>query len=642
MRSTRHAVIAIGLALALLVPSWSVASAQSSDAQNEQPQRYIVQLAPAAGVDAVIAQALDPQASTVLQKYSTVINGFAVELPPQAAQALARHPLVLSVMQDPVVQIDAQTTPTGITRIGAPSNPDAKIDGLDERVNMNVAVIDTGSGPHPDLNVVGGVDCTGSGTYNDQNGHGTHVAGTIGALDNSSGVVGIAPGARIWSVKVLNAQGSGYGSWILCGIDWVSKNLSTTNIKIANMSLGGKASVTDDGNCGRTRTDSIHQAICNSVAAGVAYTVAAGNDGVDAAGYFPAMYNEVITVSALVDTDGKPGALGAGTSVGADDTLASFSNFGADVDVIAPGVNILSTVPGGYANYSGTSMASPHTAGAAALYLVANPGATPAQVRDALIATGSTTAWSGDRDSSKESLIDVSAFRDSTPPPPEPDPDPLPALIDAETVSISGPSSVTQGSTATVSASVRNNGAVTATVNVTFSEAPGGANGSTSVSLAAGASATVNFNWATTASTATGNHTVTVSASVANDTNSSNNAKSRTITVSAPASSTKSMYVSNITLSSTKTSTSTKISTRVYIKSGSAVLSGAKVTIKYTDPNGATLTSSATTNNSGYATFSRSVTRIGTYSVQVTGVTKSGYSYAPSSNVVTKKSITIK
>lgn len=754
MRSTRHAVIAIGLVLALLVPSWSVASAQSSGAPDDQRQRYIVQLAPAAGVDAIIAQALDPQASTVLQKYSTVINGFAVELPPRAAEALARHPLVLNVMPDPVVEIDAQTTPTGITRMGTLSNPDAKIDGADERVNINVAVIDTGSGPHADLNVVGGVDCTGSGTYNDQNGHGTHVAGTIGALDNNSGVVGVAPGARIWSVKVLDAQGSGYGSWILCGIDWVSKNLSTTNIKIANMSLGGKASVTDDNNCGKTQRDSIHQAICNSVAAGVTYTVAAGNDGVDASTYFPAMYNEVVTVSALVDTDGKPGGLGSGTSAGADDTLASFSNFGADVDVIAPGVNILSTVPGGYANYSGTSMASPHAAGAAALYLIANPGSSPAQIRTGLMSTGSASVWSGDRDSSKEPLIDVSAYRGSTPPPtdePEPEPDPLvPALIDAETVSISGPSGVTQGGTATVSASVRNNGALAATVTVAFSESPGNATGSTSVSLAAGASATVNFNWATTNTTATGNHTVTVSASVANDTNAANNAKSRTIavsapvtrdaavtsisaptsvtrggsvtvsagvrnngsasatisinfketpggasqtksvtlgagasttvsfswattsstatgahtlsatatvandtnagnnsksrsiTVSAPTSSAKSMNVSNITLSSTKSSSSTRISTRVYIKSGSAVLSGARVTIRYTDPNGATVSSSATTNRYGYAAFSRSVTRKGAYSVQVTGVTKSGYSYAPSSNVVTKKSLTVR
>nr|MBA2454362.1 S8 family serine peptidase [Chloroflexia bacterium] len=733
MRSTRHAVIAIGLVLALLVPNWSVASAQSSG-QNEPPQRYIVQLVPAAGVDQLIAQALDPRASTVLQKYSSVINGFAVELPPQAAQALARNPLVLNVMQDPVVQTSAQTTPTGITRIGALSNPDAKIDGIDERVNINVAVIDTGSGPHADLNVVGGVDCTGSGTYNDQNGHGTHVAGTIGALDNDSGVVGVAPGARIWSVKVLDAQGSGYGSWILCGIDWISKNLSTTNIKIANMSLGGVASVADDGNCGKTLRDSIHQAICNSVAAGVTYTVAAGNDGKDAAGYFPAMYDEVITVSALVDTDGKPGGLGAGTSAGADDTLASFSNFGADVDVIAPGVNILSTVPGGYASYSSTSMASPHAAGAAALYLVANPSSSPAQVRNGLMSTGSSSAWSGDRDSSKEPLIDVSLYRGITPPPTEPDP--LPALIDAETVSISAPSGVTQGGTATVSASVRNNGAVAATVNVTFSESPGGANESTNVNLAAGASATVNFNWVTTTSTATGNHTVTVSAalandsnagnnaksrtiavsapvtrdaevtsisapssvtrgnsvtvsagvrnngsasetisvifnespggasqtksvtlgpgasttvsfswatttstatgthtlkataSLANDTNAGNNAKSRSITVSAPTTSTKSMSVSNITLSSTKTSNGARISSRVYIKSGSAVISGAKVTIRYTDPNGATLTSSASTNSSGYASFSRSITRKGTYSVQVTGVTKSGYSYS--------------
>ncbi len=749
MPSSRQALITLGLVLALLIPSWSVATAQTTPVPNAPRQRYIVQLANGVGVDGLIAQALDPRVSQVHHKYSEVINGFAVELPPQAAEALARHPLVLSVMQDPVVQIDAQTTPTGVTRIGTLSNSDAKIDGIDERVNINVAVIDTGSGPHPDLNVVGGIDCTGSGTYNDQNGHGTHVAGTIGAIDNGSGVVGVAPGARIWSVKVLDAQGSGYGSWILCGIDWVTENLGSTNIKIANMSLGGQASVTDDGNCGRTRIDSIHQAICNSVAAGVTYTVAAGNDGVDAKGFFPAMYDEVITVSALVDTDGKPGGLGSGTSVGADDTLASFSNYGADVDVIAPGVGVLSTVPNSsYATYNGTSMAAPHVAGAAALYLVANPGSSPAQVRNALISTGSTSEWSGDRDSTKEPLINVSTFDDTLPP--DSEPDPLPALIDVETVSISAPSSVTQGGTAAVAASVRNNGVLAATVNVTFGETPGGATGSTSVDLAAGASATVNFNWATSTSTAVGSHTLTVTASQANDTNAANNAKSRTINVvaaqtrdaaitsisaptsvakgksvtvsagvrnygnasatisvkfsespggatqtksvtlgagasttvsfswatttstatgahtltatatvandtnaannsksrsinvTAPTTSTKSMNVSNITVSSTKTSTGAKITTRVYIKSGSANLSSARVTIRYTDPKGAKVSASATTNSSGYATFSRNVSIKGTYSIQVTGVTRTGYTYTPSSNVVTSKSITIK
>lgn len=647
MRFPVHAAVIVCV-ITLLVSSLGAATAQPAAAQNDIFSRYIVQLAPGTPAADVISQKLPGHQGQVFQQYTTVINGFAINLPPQAVQALTKDHRVLSVMEDPVVYTSAQATPTGIQRVGTLQNPDAKIDGVDERVNINVAVIDTGSGPHPDLNVVGGVDCTGGGDYNDQNGHGTHVAGTIGAIDNSAGVVGVAPGARIWSVKVLGADGRGSGSSILCGIDWITKNLGSTNIKIANMSLGGLSSIADDGNCGKTITDSIHQAICASVAAGVTYTVAAGNDGKDAKDYFPAKYSEVITVSALVDTDGKAGGVGSATSVGADDTLASFSNYGAVVDVIAPGVGINSTVlNGGYANYNGTSMAAPHVAGAAALYLVANPGATPAQVREVLISTGSTTAWGGDRDSSKEALINVSGFRgiapapvDPTPTPtPDPTPTPAPQVRDAEVVSISAPSSVTQGGSVTVSASVRNNGTAPETVTVNFSEAPGGAKGSTSIQLAAGASATVGFKWATTSSTRTGSHTVTINANVPNDSKSTNNAKSRTINVTAPV---KSMSVSALSVASTKYFSSWKITSKVTVKSGTAVVSGATVTIRYTDPNGATVTATATTNSYGVATFARTVKAKGTYTLRVSNVTKSGFSYLASGNTVTSRSITLK
>ena len=643
MRFPVHAAV-VACVIALLVSSFGAAAAQPAAAQNDVLSRYIVQLAPGTPAAEVIAQKLAAHKGQVFQQYSTVINGFAINLPPQAVAALTKDQRVLSVMEDPVVYTSAQSTPAGILRVGTLQNSDAKIDGVDERVNINVAVIDTGSGPHPDLNVVGGVDCTGSGTYNDQNGHGTHVAGTIGAIDNATGVVGVAPGARIWSVKVLGADGRGSGSSILCGIDWITKNLGSTNIKIANMSLGGLSSITDDGNCGKTIQDSIHQAICASVAAGVTYTVAAGNDGKDAKDYFPAKYSEVITVSALVDTDGKAGGIGPSTSVGADDTLASFSNFGAVVDVIAPGVSIRSTVlNGGYANYNGTSMATPHVAGAAALYLVANPGATPAQVRNAMLSTGSTTAWTGDRDSTKEPLIDVSGFSGTAPidptPTPDPDPTPAPDVHDAEVVSISAPTSVAQGGAVTVSASVRNNGNVPETVTVNFAETPGAAKGSTTVQLAAGASATVGFTWTTTSTTATGSHTVTMSAVVGNDSNSANNSKSRTVNVTAPV---KSMSVSALSVTSRKYSSYWKLTSKVTVKSGSAVVSGASVTIRYTDPNGATVTSTATTNRYGIATFSRNVKAKGTYTVLVSNISKSGFSYLSSSNTISSKAITLK
>lgn len=649
MRAFTRAAATVACILALLLSSLGSVTAQTDPSQNGQFASYIVQLAPGTPLNDVISQKLAEHQGRVSHRYSSAINGFAISLPPVVAQALASDKRVVAVMADPVVHASTQVVPTGVERIGTLENQDAKIDGVDERVNINVAVLDTGVGPHPDLNVVGGVDCTGGNNYNDQHGHGTHVAGTIGALDNTAGVVGVAPGARIWAVKVLGADGKGSGSSILCGIDWVTKNLGTTGIKVANMSLGGTISVAPDNNCGKTNKDTIHQAICASVAAGVTYTVAAGNDGKDAKDYFPARYPEVITVSALVDTDGKPGGLGPSTSVGADDRLASFSNYGAVVNVIAPGVGIRSTVlNGGYANYNGTSMAAPHVAGAAALYLVANPGSTPAQVLNALIATGSTSAWSGDKDSFKEPLISVSSGQGSIPPQqptptpsptPTPTPTPDPQVRDAEVVSISAPTSVTQGGTVTVSAVVRNNGTAAETVSVSFSESPGGAKGSTSVQLAAGASATVSFKWTTTSSTKTGSHTITVSASVPNDSTSTNNAKSRSITVNAPA---KNMSVSAMTVSSAKTTAGWTITTKVTVKSGTASVSGATVTIRYTDPNGALVTATATTNSSGVATFTRSVKTKGTYTVRVNSITKSGFSYLASGNVVSSRSVTLK
>ena len=154
------------------------------------------------------------------------------------------------------------------------------------------------------------------------------------------------------------------------------------------MSLGGREK--SDNDCGNTNGDALHKAICNSRDAGVTYVVAAGNESDDASLHVPSAYDDaVITVSAMADSDGILGGLGAATSYGADDTFATFSNYGSVVDIAAPGVKILSTWKGGgYATISGTSMASPHVAGAVALYLYTNPGASWMTVRDALMTLG--------------------------------------------------------------------------------------------------------------------------------------------------------------------------------------------------------------------------------------------------------------
>ncbi len=284
------------------------------------------------------------------------------------------------------VSAQSQTLPTGINRIGA-------VGKANKGNGVNVAVIDTGiQTSHPDLknNIAGGKNCSSGSSYNDGNGHGTHVAGTIAALDNGLGVVGVAPEAKLWAVRVLNNSGSGTWSSVICGLDFVTSKAPKNGgpITVANLSLGGGG--VSDNNCGNSNNDALHKAICRARDAGVTVVVAAGNSGVNATSQVPAAYDDaVITVSALADSDGKPGGTGASTSYGADDTFASFSNWGAPVDIGAPGVSIYSTwIKSTYKSISGTSMASPHVAGAAALYIANNPGALWTQVRDALILQG--------------------------------------------------------------------------------------------------------------------------------------------------------------------------------------------------------------------------------------------------------------
>src|SRR5262249_17106982 len=152
-----------------------------------------------------------------------------------------RDPRVAFVSDDRLVEALAQSVPTGVDRIDAEPSLHPSLPAW----NLAVAVIDTGSGPHPDLNVAGGTNCLGGRSFSDGNGHGTHVAGTIGAINNTVGVVGVAPGVPIYSVRVLNNQGSGTWSSVICGVDWVTAHASQLKIKVANMSLGGAG--TDDG-----------------------------------------------------------------------------------------------------------------------------------------------------------------------------------------------------------------------------------------------------------------------------------------------------------------------------------------------------------------------------------------------------------
>jgi subtilisin family serine protease len=411
----RGKILLAAAALAVVTASFASPATAAAEATDPDlvPGRYIVVLEAGAQSAAVASAHEALYGVDVTHIYRHALQGYSAAMSAATADTIAALPGVDWVEQDRKVYAAAQTLPTGINRVDADLSPTAAINGADTRVAADVAVLDTGvSYNHPDLNVntAGGRNCILSLlNANDDHGHGSHVAGTIGALDNSAGVVGVAPGARIWPVKVLSAAGSGLVSQIVCGIDYVTANAGT--IDVANMSLTGGGS--DDNNCGNTNNDSEHRAICASVAAGVTYVVAAGNNSANAQNSIPAAYNEVITVSSLADFNGQPGGGAAATCTSdQDDTFSSFSNFGADVDIIAPGSCIYSTTSGSsYTTMSGTSMASPHVAGAAALYRAVNPTASPATVRSALISAGSTN-WtnSDDPDGIKEPLLNVATF----------------------------------------------------------------------------------------------------------------------------------------------------------------------------------------------------------------------------------------
>jgi subtilisin family serine protease len=351
--------------------------------------------------------------------YRHALRGYSATMDRTQVDALSQDPSVALIVADETIHAEAQTMPTGISRVNATKSASARIDGLDWRVDADVAIVDTGISREPDLNVAGGYSCSTSSptAWGDVYGHGTHVAGTVGAIDNGSGVVGVAPGARLWAVKILDNNGQGLLSWYVCGLDWIAAQRDPNDpsrplFEAVNMSVA--KSGRDDANCGATNKDILHAAICRLVASGVTVVAAAGNDSSTASLLVPASYNEVITVSALADSDGKPGGLGGNRcyswgTYDKDDTFADFSNRGSDVDLIAPGKCIWSTVPGGYKYSSGTSMAAPHVTGAVALLKATRPDLTPAEVREALQYLG-TLDWktSTDPDSYHERLLDVS------------------------------------------------------------------------------------------------------------------------------------------------------------------------------------------------------------------------------------------
>jgi subtilisin family serine protease len=381
--------------------------------------RWIVVYKNGTNVAATSARLAKAGRFTVDRTFKSAFRGLTAKLTPRQVRSVRRDPAVASVVRDEKIELAGQLIPTGIDRISGRLSDAANIDGVDERVDADVAIVDTGIASVADLNVAGGYNCstTNRSLWRDVQGHGTHVAGTVGAIDNGSGVVGVAPGVRLWAVKILDDSGSGLLSWYVCGLDWIAAQrdpLDPTRPMIESVNMSVTKWGQDDRDCGNTNDDILHQAICRVVAGGITVVAAAANDSGSAAARVPAAYNEVITVSALADSDGKPGALGGPRcfswgSYDDDDSFANFSNFGSDVDIIAPGKCIWSTVPGGYQYMSGTSMAAPHVSGAAALLKAMRPNLTPADVKQVLQDLG-TLDWkiTSDPDPYHEKLLNVS------------------------------------------------------------------------------------------------------------------------------------------------------------------------------------------------------------------------------------------
>lgn len=338
--------------------------------------------------------------------FDAVTTGFSVPLPELIVPDLRKLPEVKSirkdekvertppneplpdedeVLDDPTPVLGPTEIPESIARIGGPYL------GSADWSDLHVAVIDTGvDGAHPDLNVVAHYDAVAEGggssfPNQDPHGHGTHVAGTIAALGDGAGVVGVAPGVPIHGVRVLDEFGAGYTSDIVAGLEYVAEH---PEIRVVNMSLGGLSSGPGDP---------MEEAIAALEASGVVVVVAAGNDGADTAGYAPAGFDLGVTVSAY-------------DAAGDDNGFAWFSNYGDAVDIAAPGVAILSTWPGGgYAQLDGTSMATPAVAGAVAAYLAQNPNAGVTKVRNTLISTAEE-GLPGQGGDHPEGLLDVTAL----------------------------------------------------------------------------------------------------------------------------------------------------------------------------------------------------------------------------------------
>jgi subtilisin family serine protease len=422
---------AVGLAVVTTAPASAAPEGQilHADSATAIDGSYIVVYKDGATAEAESTAA--SLGSKVTTRYSKVFDGFAARISEQEAKQFAADPDVKYVQQNQVVSITADQ----------PNPPSWGLDRIDQRTrpvnnnysysttagNVRAYVIDTGLDlDHPDFGgrASSGFDAIDGGAADDGHGHGTHVAGTVGGT-----TYGVAKGVSLVAVRVLNNVGNGTSEQVAAGVNWVTQN--AVKPAVANMSLGTNVEDT-----------LINDAVKASITAGITYSVASGNSSANACGFSPAMVPEAITVNATTSTDAR----------------ASYSNFGTCTDIFAPGSSITSAwLNGGSNTISGTSMAAPHVAGAAALYLAANPDATPLAVRNALVNAGTQGVVTSGGTGSPDRLLYTGTGTT--------EPDPCGAATNATNVTISDNATV---NSPLAIAGCTGNGGTAATVSVSI------------------------------------------------------------------------------------------------------------------------------------------------------------------------------
>lgn len=476
-----------------------------------------------------------------------IVPSVAAELPASAIERLRSDPRVFLVEPDHRVQLlDTELDNSwGVKRIGA-----GAVHPINQGAGVKVAVIDTGIDyNHPDLNAnyAGGYDFANSDSDPmDDHGHGTMVSGVIAAEDNGSGVVGVAPQARF------------------AGVDWAR----THGVQVVNMSLGSSSA-----------SYSFQTAIANAYNTGLVLVAAAGNSGSCPAGgdsvSYPARFSQVVAVAATDSGDGR----------------ACFSSTGSAVEIAAPGVSIRTSYRGGgYAYASGTSLASPHVAGVAALVIGSGVSGNSV-VRQRLQTTANDLGAAGRDASFGYGLVDADEAAGGSPPPPPP-----PSTHDVAVTNMSAPGSVTQGSTVSVGVTLANQGTASETFTVTLRDG-GSTIGSSSVGLAAGGATTISFPWNTTG-VATGAHTLTATAGpVSGESDTADNSRTAGVTVNG-ASNSLSLQVTV----SGRPRSGQYVVIVVRVANGGAPVAGAAVDLVL-DTGGRDQTSRRLTNASGYVGF---------------------------------------